>query len=80
MGSTPMTVVPSTRRYASLGGSTQTVAIDAKSDPTTPYPTTAAPWHYRKVTFDVPSGTDVLDSRIRWASGAAPGRPARSCG
>ena len=71
VGSTPLTVVPSTRRYASLGGSTQTVAIDAKSTQTTPYPTTGAPWVYKKVTFTVPPGADVLDATT------ALGRPAR---
>ena len=71
VGSSALTVLPSTRKYASLGAATQTVALK-KSDPTTPYPTTAAPWHYKKVTFDVPSGTDVLDSTIRWISGAGP--------
>lgn len=71
-GSTPLTVVPSTRKYASLGSSTQTVAIDANSTQTTPYPTSAAPWVYQKVTFSVPAGTDVLNARLRWASGAGP--------
>ena len=74
-GSTPLTVVPSTRKYASLGGSTQTVALDANSAQTTPYPTTGAPWVYKKVTFPVPAGADVLDARLRWVTGAQPLQP-----
>jgi hypothetical protein len=67
-----LTVVPSTRRYASLGSQAKTVTLGA-GDKTVPYPTTAAPWRYQQVTFSVPTGTDVLDTRIRWTSGAAAG-------
>jgi hypothetical protein len=67
-----MTVLPSSRRYASLGGTTQAVAINANSTQTTPYPTTGAPWVYKKVTFAVPSGADVLDARLRWVTRTAP--------
>ncbi len=73
-GATPLTIVPSTRRYASLGGTTQTVAISAASTQTTPYPTSGAPWVYTTTTFTVPAGTDVLDARLRWQSGATPGQ------
>lgn len=71
VGRSPLTVLPSTRQYASLGAATQQTAVST-SDPTTPYPTNGSPWHYRKVAFSVPSGSDVLDATIRWASGAGP--------
>jgi hypothetical protein len=67
-----LTVVPSTRQYASLGSQQKSVTFTGK-EKTVPYPTTAAPWRYQQVTFTVPSGTDVLDTRIRWTSGAGAG-------
>ena len=71
VGSSPVTVTPSTRRYSSLGANTQTVPM-APTDPTVPYPATGAPWTVRTVPFTVPAGTSVLDARIRWASGTGP--------
>ncbi len=70
VGSKPLTVIPSTRRYVQLADSRQAVAISAASTQTTPYPTNAAPWVYRKATFPVPSGADVLNTAILWRSGA----------
>ncbi len=73
VGTSRLTVLPSTRTYASLGAQTQTVAIDAASTQTLPYPTSGAPWAYTTATFDVPPGADRLDTRILWQSGAGPG-------
>lgn len=74
VGTQRLTVLPATRTYASLGAQTQTVAIDAASTQTLPYPTTGAPWAYKTVTFTVPPGADRLDARILWQSGAGPGQ------
>ena len=72
VGNKSLTVVPSTRRYATVRSDTTTVTL-AKTDPTIPYPTTGAPWTYHKVTFTVPAGTDVLNASMYWKSGALPG-------
>jgi Subtilase family len=68
VGTSRVTVSPSTRTYVNLATSTQTADIDAASTQTTPYPTTGAPWAYKKVTFSVPNGTDVLSAAIVWNS------------
>jgi subtilisin family serine protease len=70
-GAAPLTVVPSTRRYESIG-STQQQTTFTGAEPTVPYPTNAAPWGYQKLTFAVPPGTAVLNTAIRWTSGAGP--------
>ena len=72
VGNSNLTVLPSTRSEALLSRQTQTVAISATDPQTTPYPTTGAPWVYKKVTFTVPSGADRLNSTIIWQSGAGP--------
>ncbi len=71
VGNKTLDLATATRRYASLGTTSQTVQLDTTSSQTTPYPTTGAPWVYKKVTFTVPSGADELRSTIRWSSGAA---------
>ena len=72
VGNSSLTVVPSTRSEALLSQQTQTVAISATDPQTTPYPTTGAPWVYKKVSFTVPGGADRLNSTIIWQSGAGP--------
>lgn len=72
VGTTPVTVVPSTRKYASLGATQQTAAISTTTSPTLVYPVGGTTWVYQKLTFKVPAGADVLDSTIRWQSGAGP--------
>jgi hypothetical protein len=73
VGSKPVKISASTRKPVSLSTATQKITLDTTSSQTTPYPTTAAPWVYKKVTFTVPSGADELASTIRWQSGAEPG-------
>ncbi|MDQ1487338.1 MAG: hypothetical protein QOJ62_3031 [Actinomycetota bacterium] len=73
VGKTSLTVLPSTRRFAGLSSQTQTVPISNTSTDTTPYPTNGAPWVFKKVTFNVPSGADRLNATILWQSGAGPG-------
>ncbi len=72
VGTAPVTVSPSTRRYATVTSQTQQTTIDATSTQTTPYPTNAAPWVYKILTFDVPSGADELNARLLWKSGLPP--------
>ena len=69
VGTTPLTVVPSTRKYADVGQQNATATISSAL-PTTPYPTNGSNWYYQKLTFTVPAGTDVLNSSIFWNSGA----------
>ena len=71
VGRTALTVVPATRRYASLSTQQQQTTIDASSSQTTPYPVGGAPWVYKTLTFTVPSGVDRLNARILWKSGAS---------
>ena len=71
VGTKTQSIVASTRRYALLSQAAQTTALDTSSAQTTPYPTTGAPWVYKKLTFTVPSGADELGATIRWQSGAA---------
>lgn len=71
VGTEPQTVDASLERFAPQGSATQSLRIDAGSDQTTPYPTTALPWVYKKVTFQVPAGADRLATTIRWQSGAS---------
>ena len=73
VGKSPVVVLPSTRRYITLSQQTQTVTVPAANADVIPYPTSGAPWTAQKVTFTVPGGTDQLDARIRWASGAGVG-------
>jgi len=75
VGSSPLAVLPSTRRFARLGTpGQQTVQLSTDSAQTTPYPVTGAPWVYKTTTFTVPAGTDRLTSTIAWASGAGVGQ------
>jgi hypothetical protein len=70
VGTKPQTIATSTRKYAQLSQATQNTSIDTTSSQTVPYPTTGAPWVYKKLTFTVPNGADELAARIRWQSGA----------
>lgn len=73
VGRSPVKLAASTRRYLTLSSQAQQTAIATTSTQTTPYPTTGAPWVYKKLTFTVPTGADELASTIRWQSGAVPG-------
>jgi hypothetical protein len=63
VGTQNVTVNTGTRSFSTIANSAQTVPFDLASLPTFPYPTTGAPWAYKKVTFTVPSGTDRLLTR-----------------
>ena len=59
VGTKPLTVATATPRLPDHAVSARTPsALDAASAQTFPYPTTGAPWAYKKVTFTVPAGTD----------------------
>ena len=72
VGTTALTVIPATRRYLTVSSDDTTIRL-SPNGPTTPYPTTAAPWSYKEATFIVPPGTDVLNASMYWHSGALPG-------
>ncbi|MBW8487177.1 S8 family serine peptidase [Actinomadura parmotrematis] len=65
-GGRTATVRAGTRDYATTGTSRRTVALDPSSLPTFPYATNGAPWVYRKVTFRVGKGADVLGVSTAW--------------
>ena len=71
VGTATQTVAASARKYATLSHSTQTTFLNKNTLPTIAYPTTGAPWAYKKVTFSVPAGADELAVTNRWNSGAA---------
>ncbi|MCX4749959.1 peptidase [Kitasatospora sp. NBC_01287] len=62
----PQTVSASTRVFAPLADSQQTVQINSSTDPQFPYATNGAPWVAHKVTFNVPAGADRLAASIAW--------------
>ncbi|HEY2043434.1 MAG TPA: S8 family serine peptidase [Jatrophihabitans sp.] len=66
VGTHPLTVAAATRDYRTTNVQTHTTTINPATDPTFPYPTTGAPWAYKKVTFTVPGGTDRLVGQMIW--------------
>ena len=72
VGTKKLKVAVSTRDLRPFAVDTQTARLDASSSQTFPYPTTGAPWVYKKVTFDVPSGTDRLVTAAAWQGAARP--------
>ena len=72
VGTKPLTVATSGRDFLTTGVSTLNTSIDASSTQTFPYPTTGAPWAYKKVPFTVPAGTDRMALQMIWAGTARP--------
>lgn len=70
VGTHPLTVALGTRAFSTFASSTQTVDFPKALLPTFPYPTTGAPWAYKKVTFAVPSGTARLLVQTAWQGGS----------
>lgn len=70
VGRTKLKVAVSTRDLRPTSVTTTTTAIDASSKQTFRYPTTGAPWVYKKVTFRVPHGTDRLVTAAAWQGAA----------
>jgi len=66
VGTHNLTVAAGTRDYLTTNVQTHTTTINATTDPTFPYPTTGAPWAYKKMTFTVPAGTDRLVGQMIW--------------
>lgn len=66
VGTHSLTVAAGTRDYLTTNVQTNSTTINATTDPTFPYPTTGAPWAYKKMTFTVPAGTDRLVGAMIW--------------
>ena len=58
VGTKPLTVATATRDFLTTSVNTVNTTIDSASAQTFPYPTTGAPWAYKKVTLPIPAGTD----------------------
>jgi hypothetical protein len=72
VGTKALTVSAGTRGYLDIGQSTKTVKINASTDPTFRYATTGAPWVYKKVSFNVPTGADRLAAKMIWQGTGRP--------
>ncbi len=66
VGTKPLTVATSGRDFLTTAVQTKTVALNAASTQTFPYPTTGAPWAYVKSTFTIPAGTDRTALQMIW--------------
>ncbi|HEV7203240.1 MAG TPA: S8 family serine peptidase [Jatrophihabitans sp.] len=66
VGTKTLTVASSGRDFAATRVSTVNTALDSTSTQTFPYPTTGAPWVYKKVTFSVPAGTQRYAAQMIW--------------
>jgi Subtilase family len=72
VGTKKLTVAAGTRTFSSFNGGSQAVAFDSTTLPTFPYPTTGAPWAFKKITFSVPTGTDRLVTQTAWQGSRPP--------
>ncbi len=69
-GTKSLTVALAGRDELTASTSTVNTTIDASSTQTFPYPTTGAPWVYKKFTFRVPAGTDRYATAMTWQGAA----------
>jgi hypothetical protein len=73
VGTTTQKITTASRTYRDVAkATTQTVAIDAASTATTPYPTSAAPWVVKTARFTVPKGADRLAATLAWQAPLKP--------
>ena len=72
-GTKPLTVALAGRDELATRIGTVSTSLDSSSSQTFPYPTSGAPWVYRKLTFAVPAGTDRFAAAMTWAGTATPG-------
>ena len=70
VGTKKQKVAVSTRDLRPFAASALTTGIDASSTQTFPYPTSGAPWVYKKVTFKVPGGAARLAAAAIWQGAA----------
>lgn len=70
VGTKNLTVAAATRDYLTTNVQTHSTTLDNTSAQTFPYPTTGAPWVWKKITFTVPSGTDRLAAQMIWQGAA----------
>ena len=66
-GDSPVTVAAGTRGFSRIAATGQATAFDSTTLPTFPYPTTGAPWAFKQLHFNVPSGAQRLVARMAWA-------------
>ncbi len=71
VGNHSVHVAAGSRAFRSIAQSAQATSFDATTLPTFPYPTTGAPWAFKKVTFHVPSGAQRLVAQMAWAGTTA---------
>jgi hypothetical protein len=76
VGTHPVTVHAGTRSFATTSADAQTVPFDAATLPTFIFASTGAPWAFKQIHFQVPSGTDRLLTRMAWP-GSGPTRIVR---
>ena len=69
-GTKSLTVALAGRDELTTSRATVNTSIDATSTQTFPYPTTGAPWVYKKFTFPVPAGTDRFAAAMTWQGAA----------
>ena len=69
-GTKPLTVALAGRGETTVSQASVNTSIDASSTQTFPYPTTGAPWVYKKFTFPVPAGTDRFAAAMTWQGAA----------
>jgi len=75
VGTKKLTVNAGTRGFATISADSQTVPFNVTTQPTFPYPTTGAPWAYKRITFQVPPGTDRRSPGPRGRDRAEQRRP-----
>ena len=83
VGTKPLTVATSGRDFLHHRGVDPARPRSTRpATQTFPYPTTGAPWAYKKITFTIPAGTDRIAAQMIWQGakkqvGTAHGHPGR---
>jgi hypothetical protein len=67
VGTKSVSVSAGTRTFQTISESAQATSFNSSTLPTFPYPTSGAPWAFKKLTFHVPSGAQRLLTRMAWA-------------
>jgi hypothetical protein len=73
VGTKRLTVAAGTRSLTTFATRSQSTAFDSATLPTFPYPTTGQPWAFKRVTFQVPAGTDRLLTQTAWQGSRSTG-------
>jgi hypothetical protein len=72
VGNQSLQIATGTRSFQTIAESAQATAFNSGTLPTFPYPTTGAPWAFKKLTFHVPSGAQRLVTHMAWAGSRPP--------